>query len=126
MLFLLNDTVINLTLEAGEMPLDPMRFRALNLSHVVQLGAELFSEEPMLHRDDPERARRLAMLISAKSPDVNAALFVAPSKGCAADQVISRFANVGLPVMAALIRRQNEGALNTVAADREVWRRLAA
>ena len=126
MLFLLNDTVINLTLDADEMPLDPTRFRALNLNHVIQLAAELYSEEPMLHRDDPERARRLAMLITAKQPDINAALFVAPTKGCAADQVISRFANVSLPVMAALINRQNEGALNAVAADREVWRRLAA
>ena len=56
MLFLLNDTVINLSLDPSEMPLDPMRFRALNLNHVIQLAAELYSEEPMLHRDDPERA----------------------------------------------------------------------
>ena len=126
MLFLLNDTVINLSLDADEMPLDPMRFRALNLNHVIQLAAELYSEEPMLHRDDPERARRLAMLIAAKSPEINAALFVAPSKGCPTEQVISRFASVGLPVMATLNSRQNEGALNAVAADREVWRRLAA
>jgi hypothetical protein len=126
MLFLLNDTVINLSLDAGEMPLDPIRFRALTLNHVIQLGAELYSEEPMLHRDDPERARRLAMLITAKSPEINAALFVAPAKGCSMDQVISRFANVSLPVMAALKTRQNDGALNAVAADKEVWRRLAA
>jgi hypothetical protein len=126
MLFLLNDTVINLSLDAGEMPLDPIRFRALTLNHVIQLGAELYSEEPMLHRDDPERARRLAMLITAKSPEINAALFVAPVKGCSIEQVISRFANVSLPVMAALNTRQNDGALNAVAADKEVWRRLAA
>jgi hypothetical protein len=45
MLFLLNDTVIHLSHDAREMPLDPMRFRALSLTHVVQLGAELFSED---------------------------------------------------------------------------------
>ena len=126
MLFLLNDTVINIDPHVGEMPLDPHRFRALTLAYVIQLGAELYSEQPMLHKEDPERARRLALLIISKAPEINAALFVAPTKGCPTDQVISRFANVGLPVMAALNSRQNEGGLTPVAADREVWRRLAA
>ena len=126
MLFLLNDTVINVDPHVGEMPLDPHRFRALTLAYVIQLGAELYSEQPMLQRDDPERARRLALLIMSKAPEINAALFVAPIKGCATDQVISRFAAVGLPVMAALKNRQNDGQLTPVAADREVWRRLAA
>ena len=126
MLFLLNDTVINIDPHVGEMPLDPHRFRALTLAYVIQLGAELYSEQPMLQRDDPERARRLALLIMSKAPEINAALFVAPIKGCATDQVISRFAAVGLPVMAALKNRQNDGQLTPVAADREVWRRLAA
>jgi hypothetical protein len=80
----------------------------------------------MLHRDDPERSRRLALLIQAKSPDINAALFVAPKKNCGTDQVISRFATVSLPIMCALDTRQREGSLNAVAADNEVWRRLAA
>lgn len=126
MLFLLNDTVIHLTHAAHEMPLDPMRFRALSLTHVIQLGAEMFSEEPMLHRDDAERARRLALLITAKSPEINAALFVAPTKNCGTDQVISRFATVSMPIMCALDVRQREGQLNAVQADKEVWRRLAA
>ncbi|MEO6340297.1 MAG: hypothetical protein ABIO39_09690 [Caulobacteraceae bacterium] len=126
MLFLLNDTVINVDPHAGEMPLDPHRFRALTLEYVIQLGAELYSEQPMLHREDPERARRLALLIMSKAPEINAALFVAPTQGCPTNQVISRFANVGLPVMAALNTRQNDGSLTPVAADREVWRRLAA
>ena len=126
MLFLLNDTVINVEPQAGEMPLDPHRFRALSLDYVIQLGAELYSEQPMLQRDDPERARRLALLIMSKAPEINAALFVAPAKGCPTGQVISRFAAVGLPVMASLKNRQNDGELTPVAADREVWRRLAA
>ncbi len=73
-----------------------------------------------------EKARRLAMLILAKAPDVNAALFVAPADKCTPDQVVSRFANLSFEVIAGLFRNRKAGALNAVTADREVWRRLAA
>jgi hypothetical protein len=86
----------------------------------------MFSESPLLHRDEPERARRLAMLIAAKAPEVNAALFVAPNKGCRPDQVITRLANLGLEVIMNLYSQDRIGALNPVTADREVWRRMAA
>ena len=126
MLFLLNDRILDLSTRGFEQPLDPARFHALSLSYVVKLGQELFSESPLLHRDEPERAKRLAMLIAAKAPQVNAALFSAPAQGCRPDEVTSKFANLDIEVMASLTLRERQGELNPVTADREVWRRMAA
>jgi hypothetical protein len=126
MLFLLNDAMLDFRAETYHPPVDAARFDALSLSFVLKLGQEMFSESPLLHRDEPERARRLAMLIAAKAPEVNAALFVAPNKGCRPDQVITRLANLGLEVIMNLYSQDRIGALNPVTADREVWRRMAA
>ncbi|MBW8858804.1 MAG: hypothetical protein JF570_03480, partial [Caulobacter sp.] len=87
---------------------------------------ELYAAEPLLHRKDLEKARRLAALIIAKAPDVNAALFIAPSRGCLVDQVQVRYAQLSLDIMGSLFERQKAGALSNVEADRQVWRRLAA
>jgi hypothetical protein len=125
-LFLLNDTVFEIDTRALVPPLDAQRFAAVSLGYVIQLGKELYAEEPLLHRVAPERARRLAALLSMKQPDINAALFVAPARGCGADQVTSRFCNLDIEVMASLQTQSLQGALDAVSADREVWRRLAA
>lgn len=125
MLFLMNDAVLNLERQERP-PLDPARFQALSLGYVMRLGQELFSERPMLHRTDPGRAERLAMLILAKAPEVNAALFVAPAQGCAVEEVQHRLANVSMELMGELYRKHRDGDLTPVAADREVWRRMAA
>lgn len=125
MLFLMNDRVLQL--DVARVGLDPVRFDAITAAYAVKLGQELFAEQPMLHREAPERARRLALLLSAKAPEVNAALFVAPSVGCRPDQVITRFASLSVEVMASLYARdQKSGGLTPVQADNEVWRRLAA
>ena len=126
MLFLINDTVFEFDARAIVPPLDAQRFAAVSLGYVIQLGKELYAEEPLLHRVAPERARRLAALLSMKQPDINAALFVAPARGCAADQVTSRFCNLGIEVMASLHAQNQQGTLDALSADREVWRRLAA
>lgn len=126
MLFLLNDRLFDLNPRSIEAPLDPVRFHALTLSYVIKLGQEMFAENPLLQRDDEERARRLALLIITKAPHVNAALFSAPSKGCRPDQVATRFASLDIEVMGTLYAREREGQLNPVTADREVWRRMAA
>jgi hypothetical protein len=126
MLFLLNDRIFDLDLRRFESPLDPARFKALSLPFVMKLGQEAFADVPLLHRDDPERARRLAMLIAIKAPEVNAALFVSPAKNCRPDEVTGRFASLSLEVIASLYRRDKEGGLDLLTADREVWRRMAA
>jgi hypothetical protein len=126
MLFLLNDRMFDLDLRQFDSPLDPARFKALSLPFVMKLGQEAFADAPLLHRDEPERARRLAMLIAIKAPEVNAALFVSPAKNCRPDEVTGRFASLSLDVVASLYRRDKEGGLDLLTADREVWRRMAA
>jgi hypothetical protein len=124
--FLVNDTLFELDERNLVSPLDARRFASLPLSFVIQLGQEMFAEDPLLPRNAPERARRLAMLLALKQPDMNAALFVAPVPGCRPDQVGARFAGLSIEVLAALHAKQAAGALDAVSADREVWRRLAA
>jgi len=124
MMFLLNDTV--LMLENVRPPLDPVRFRALSASFMLKLGAEAYAEKPLLHHTDPVMAQRLASLIVAKTPEVNAALFVAPSLNCNPEHVLTKVASLSIDLMADLHRRQKDNALTTVVADSLVWRRMAA
>jgi hypothetical protein len=126
MLFLLNDVV--LTLDPGEAvpPLAAGRFADLSLDKLSALGAELFTGDPALARNNPARAARLASLIVMKSPEINAALFVAPTKGCRPEQVACRYAALTLDILAGLNVRQQSGILTATDADNAVWRRLAA
>lgn len=126
MLFLLNDVVFDLDAACPVTPADARRFETLGLDYVLELGCELFAEDPMLHRTDPQRARRLAWLIADRSPQVNAALFAAPEAGCAPELVEPRFCALPALVMDQLDRRASAGKLNAVAADKVVWNRLAA
>ena len=82
MLFLLNDVVFDLDETSPVTPGDARRFEKLSLDYVLELGCEMFAEDPLLHQTDPQRARRLAWLIHDRSPDVNAALFAAPAAAC--------------------------------------------
>jgi hypothetical protein len=126
MLFLLNDVVLNLTPQGMTPPLQARRFSALGLADVTRLGREIFADEPLLQHRHLERARRLALLIISKAPEVNAALFVAQERGCTPASVAVRLASVDIGLLAGLQERQQTGGLSTVVADREVWRRLAA
>lgn len=126
MLFLLNDVMFDLD-EACPVPAhDARRFEKLGFDYVMELGCELFAEDPLLHVNNPERARRLAWLIKDRGPDVNAALFAAPQAGCDPDLVEPRFCALPSPVMRQLKAREAKGKLDAVAADRVVWNRLAA
>ena len=126
MLFLLNDVVFKLDALSLTPPMAARRFERVSPGFVRRLGTELYAEQPLLHYAAPERAKRLATLIAAKSPPVNAALFVAPAFDCDPALVSVEFAEIGFEVMAALYRRQKSGQLTNLVADRQVWRRLAA
>ncbi|ATC34526.1 hypothetical protein CA606_10050 [Caulobacter vibrioides] len=126
MLFLMNDVILSLDPAELTPPVTRDRFAKLSLSYVAELGKELFSEEPLLHHKDRERAERLAALIMIKAPEINAALFIAPGRGCRVADVQVRYVQLGVEVMATLLERQNSGALTNIEADRQVWRRLAA
>lgn len=126
MLFLLNDVVFDLDEASPVTAADARRFETLGLDYVLELGCELFSEDPLMHLNDPQRARRLAWLIHDRSSDVNAALFAAPEAGCDPDLVEPRFCALPETVLRQLKRREAKGQLDAVAADRAVWNRLAA
>ena len=126
MLFLLNDVVFDLDEACPVTAGDARRFEALELDYVLELGCELFAEDPLLHRNDPERARRLAWLIHDRSPDVNAALFAAPETDCDPALVEPQFCALPVAVLDKLLTRGRKGKLDAVAADRAVWGRMAA
>ncbi len=126
MIFLMNDTMLDVDMRTLAPPLAAARFRALTLTFVLKLGRELYAEQPLLHRADPERAKRLAALIVCKAPNVNAALFEVPHAGCAPEQVNARLAEVGIEVLAHLSGKQADATLTPWTVDCEVWRRMAA
>jgi hypothetical protein len=126
MSFLLNDTILNINADELSIPTITRRFGQVGFEYIQQLAQELFSEAPTLQQTHPERAMKLAALIRAKQPSVNAALFVAPALGCPPSQVGVKFASIDVASMANLQKAHSQGALDAVFADREVWRRLAA
>ncbi|PZR35721.1 hypothetical protein [Caulobacter segnis] len=126
MLFLMNDVILSFDPSELAPPVTRDRFARLSLNSVLELGKELFAQEPVLQHKDVERAQRLAALIIAKAPEINAALFVAPTRGCPVEEVQARYAQLGVEVMGTLLHRQNAGSLTNAEADRQVWQRLAA
>ncbi|NWE54326.1 hypothetical protein, partial [Brevundimonas sp. P7753] len=98
----------------------------LDFDYVLEMGCDMFAEDPLLHRNDPARARRLAWLIAHKTEGVNAALFAAPDAGCAPELVEPRFCALPEMIMRQLQSRAAHGRLSAVAADKAVWGRLAA
>jgi len=126
MLFLLNDVVLKIRLDEVRTPVGENALAGLSLDTITQLGAELFAANPTLHRSDPARAAKLALLIHSRYPSVNGALFVARVPGCHPSQVTSRVADIALDVIGGLHRRQEQGSLSTAIVDETVWRLLAA
>jgi hypothetical protein len=126
MFFLLNDVVLRLELQMLAPPMQARKVSSLSLDCVKRLAAEMYAEEPRLQHRSPERAKRLATLIVSKAPQVNAALFVAPARGCDPGEVSMRLAQLDLPVLAKLHQEQQSGHLTPAIADREVWAREPA
>lgn len=126
MLFLLNDVVFDLDEACPVTPADARRFEKLGFDYVLELGCELFAEDPLLHVNDPGRARRLAWLIADRAPEINAALFAADAAGCAPELVEPRFCALPDGVIRQLSNKGRKGKLDAVAADKAVWNRLAA
>ena len=125
-LFLLNDAVFDIDETDMLSAAEARRFERLGFDAVIELGCELFSEDPLVHRNDPARARRLAVLIASRQPGLNAALFIAPEVRCVPDVVEPRFAVLPELVLERLEAKSRKGALTPVAADKAVWGRLAA
>ena len=125
MLFLLNDAVLNLDLQALTPPVVASRFAALSLASIQRLGCEMFAEDPQLQHNAVDSAKRLCAMIVAKDPMVSAALFLAPAPGCDPGQVTVRLANLDLSIMAKLHMVQQAGSLTPTIANESVWARAA-
>ena len=125
MYFLLNDVVLTLELQVLTPPMLARRFSALTLDCVEKLGREIYAEEPRLQHRRLERAKRLAALIVSKAPEVNAALFVAPTRGCRFDRVAVRLACLDVELLARLHAEQQSGRLTPAIADKLVWAQAA-
>jgi len=122
MLFLLNDRVLKLDRAELVPPIDADRFRRLSFDFVCELGRELFAEQPLLLEIAPDRAERLAALIAAKAPEINAARFVARGFGCPPARVSHQFAAISFENMVWLYQRQQDGLPTKPIADSQVWR----
>ena len=126
MLFLMNDLVISLDGAALGHGLGKAQLERLGLQTVIGMEKELFAKEPKLQHTGLERARRLATLIYAASPKVNAALFLAPKANCDPRQVSVRLLDVGFEVIGGLYALQKRGGLDTMKVHQAVWMRQAA
>ncbi|WP_292054496.1 MULTISPECIES: hypothetical protein [unclassified Brevundimonas] len=126
MLFLLNDVVFTLEPPSPAPLKDERRFAPLELDSLIELGCELFSEHPQLQRTHPERARRLAWLLSRKTEGLNAALFTAPEAGCLPEVVEPRFCALPLPTLDQLYQRAIAGQSLSETTERDIWGLVAA
>ena len=125
MYFLLNDVVLNVESSHMMHPLDAERFSALSIDYIAQLGREMFAEDAMAHRSNPERARRLCYLIHLKMPRVNAAQFYVTATGDPM-AVETDFQSINEMALSMMLQQQTAGMLDARKVDAAVWHRMAA
>lgn len=123
MLFLMNDWVMQFDQRAMVADLVHHNIREITFPQVLVLGQELYAEDPQLHLRQPLQARKLAALVMAKQPEVNAVLFLPPHQGCNPVDVTVRYCAVGFDLLAQLLKVQ-ETQKNGSWANREVWNKL--
>jgi hypothetical protein len=124
--FLLNDVVLDVDSDHMMHPLDAERFSALSIDYIAQLGKEMFAEDAMAHRSDPERARRLCYLIRLKMPSINAAQFFVSRADGNAEAVETDFQSINEMALGMMLQQQSSGMLDARKVDAAVWHRLAA
>lgn len=123
MLFLLNDTVIDLGPNLDVSPAIAARVSGLSPAEVVDLVREAFSKSPGLAARSPAAARKAALMLVIKAPSINAAMVVPMAPGCPLSEVSTRFASVDEPVLNELKAYQDNGALNAGIVNLHVWER---
>ncbi len=126
MYFLLNDLILDIEPARMMQPLDADRFSALSIDYIAQLGKEMFAEDVNVHRKNPERARRLAYLITLKMPRVNAAQFFVMAQNGDPNTVDASFKSLNEMAMGMMYDQQMRGQLDAGKVDQAVWHRMAA
>ncbi|MCA6287542.1 hypothetical protein [Phenylobacterium sp.] len=123
MLFLMNDWVMQYDQKAMLEDLIGYNLHEVTFPQVLVLGQELYAQDPQLHLGQPLQARKLAALVMAKQPAVNALLFIAPHQGCNPRDVRVRYCSVGYDLLAQLLKLQ-EDKKSVGWANKEVWNKL--
>ncbi len=126
MYFLLNDVVLEVESSHMMHPLDAERFSSLSIDYIAQLGKEMFAEDAMAHRSNPERARRLCYLIHLKMPRINAAQFYVTGTDGDPSAVETDFQSIHEMALGAMMQQQSAGMLDARKVDAAVWHRMAA
>lgn len=126
MYFLLNDIILDVDPSRMMHPLEQDRFASLSEDYIALLGKEMFAEDPLAHRSNPEMARRLAYLIHLKMPRVNAAEFFVNGAAGNPDVVETRFQSLNEIAVMAMFGEQRKGQLDAAKIDNAVWHRRAA
>lgn len=116
MLFLLNDTV----LEVGSAMNTPSEIAnqvgAASLDQLLGLVGQAFARDPCFARNSPAQARKAALMLLLKAPTQNGALFISGPAGLSA-----RLASIDLILLFELKGLQDEGRLTSAEVNGRVW-----
>ncbi len=123
MLFLLNDMVLELEPSKLVRPTVAGHLAKLSIGQVSTLVREVFAQNPRMPASHLQLAKRAAVMLVMKNPDLNAALFLTPGRPCEPDDVSVRFATLGAEVMVQLKSLQDQGRLTPGAVNALVWSR---
>ncbi len=125
MLFLFNDVVFRLNDPADELaaagcPVSLSAAEHLPAGHLGTLLREAAFARPGLAHETPEKARALASVVKLRT-GANAILLICPPDASSPDQVLLRFADLSMEVIATLDAHQTAGKLTAREVDQSVW-----
>lgn len=121
MLFLLNDTVLDIGLPAETFArVSGAQLAAANLNKAIRMGQEVVFQAGSFQRLPVDMAIRVAAEIASTS-EANAALFVRPDRCRSTSQVAVRLASVSLATLAVILYRQEKSGPDPAFINDQVW-----
>ncbi|HEX7761042.1 MAG TPA: hypothetical protein VF459_16160 [Caulobacteraceae bacterium] len=123
MLFLLNDVVLDFEIVRLAQPAVVGHLARLPFEKVSELVREAFARNPRLLGGSITEAHKLALMISLKQPQVNAARALTPGRVCQAGEVTLQFACLGAEVLYQLKGLQDQRRLTSGMVNTMVWSR---
>lgn len=121
MLFLLNDTILDLDPVSLATDAIAAHVHALPTQRVIDLIGEAMSKTPNFARAAPVAACKAAFMLVLKQPELNAALFLPVVAPDGSARFASRFAALDPPVLFELKGLQDQGRLTSGIANAYVW-----
>ncbi len=124
MLFLLNDVVLDFEIVKLAQPVVVGHLARLSFEKVTDLVCEAFAQNPHLLGTAMPEAQKLALMISLKQPQVNAARAMTPGRVCLPSEVSLQFASLGAEVLYQLKGMQDQRRLTVDMINTMVWARV--